>query len=67
MDNEKVVVVLLLVTIILSVFSVILTVSFSNGGAIGQKRTVVDNPNTDGSVNFQIVNPPADNAAGGGQ
>lgn len=60
MSNEKIVVVLLIVTIVLSIFSVIL-VATSGGKNIDSvkipTRTVTDKPISNGQVIFGIDNP----------
>lgn len=60
MDNQKIVVVLLLITIILSVVSVVVT--FSASPTVAQSKEVDTTPvgssGDSGKIGFEIVNPP---------
>lgn len=64
MDNQKVVVILLLITIILSVASVVLFMSAPAKNFDVPQRTVVDNPISQSSVQFEIVESGASGGAG---
>ena len=67
MSNEKIVVVLLIVTIVLSVFSAILTLGFghgSNNDAPYLQRSVTDHPESSGQIVFGVE--PNPNTSGGG-
>jgi len=67
MSNEKIVVVLLIVTIVLSVFSAILTLGFGHGSnniKPDLQRSVTDHPEASGQIIFGVE--PTPNASGGG-
>ena len=64
MDNQKVVVILLLITIILSVASVVLFMSSSVSEV--PHRSVVDSPESKGSFSLEILETPEAPSDGGG-
>lgn len=57
MDNEKVVVVLLIITIALSVVSMIIAFSGPSGFDVPQ-RTALDNPDAQGNIVFGLEQAP---------
>ncbi len=65
MDQQKVVVVLLLITIILSIVSVVLTVGVGDGFS-ARKRTALDNPDEQASIVFGLQTPPSSGVGGTG-
>jgi len=67
MEREKVVVVLLMITIILSIVSVVLTLTVSPVAASDSGTTVVQDPDDSGTgqIGFEIITP-EDTAAEGG-
>ena len=64
MDNEKIVVVLLIITIVLSVFSIIM--AFGGGGDSFRvpQRTAVDNPDSSGNIVFGLEQAPSSGGTG---
>jgi hypothetical protein len=54
MDQQKVVVILLLITIILSIFSVVLTLSIDSGTRV-ERETINNQGPSSGQVSFAIT------------
>lgn len=64
MDNEKIVVVLLIVTIVLSVFSVVLALGVGGDSFDTPERTVVDDPDATGNLVFGLEEAPGSGGTG---
>lgn len=65
MDNEKIVTVLLLITIILSVLSVVVVLGNDASGKVREvytKETITGDSEQSGSINLAIVSPPSGGA-----
>ena len=66
MDKERVVVILLLITIILSVVSLVITFSVGTGASEDRKEMKITRTQSSGQLGFEILPSPNGSEGGGG-